>query len=443
MIGVKFMNDLKWYRQQIDKLVKEYADLKYSNKDEFIPGTTHVPVSGKSLDYRELQNMVNASLDGWLTTGHYNDKFERALAKFVGLKHALSVNSGSSANLVAFNTLTSEKLGDRRIKKGDEVIGVAAGFPTTINPQIQFGAVPVFVDVEIATHNVDLQLLESAITENTRAIMLAHALGNPFNAHRIRELCDKHNIWLIEDTCDALGGKLNGKNLGTFGHISTLSFYPAHHITMGEGGAVLTDDDQLKLIAESIRDWGRDCYCKTGCDNTCLKRFDWQLGELPYGYDHKYTYSHAGYNLKITDMQAACGLAQLEKLPMFISTRKKNFELLSAKLKHLNHIFDFPVATPQSEPSWFGYPLHLKTNDYGTREDLLRYLDDKNIGTRLMFAGNITKQPYFSDVNYKIASNLDNTNSVMNNTFWLGVFPGIGERQISYIADVMTEYFEF
>jgi CDP-6-deoxy-D-xylo-4-hexulose-3-dehydrase len=389
----------------------------------------------------ELQNMVAASLDGWLTTGRFNTLFEKGLAEFLGVKYCLSVNSGSSANLVAFNTLTSHKLGDRAIKKGDEVIGVAAGFPTTVNPIIQFGAVPVFVDVDIQTHNINVGLIEAAITSKTKAIMLAHALGNPFNVGRVKEICDKHNLWLIEDTCDALGAEFNGQKCGTFGDIGTLSFYPAHHMTMGEGGAVFMNNPELKAIAESFRDWGRDCYCPPGCDNTCGCRFEQKHGDLPYGYDHKYVYSHSGYNLKITDMQAACGLAQLGKLEYFIEKRRSNYAYLRNKLESLTDFIHLPVPTPNSNPSWFGFPITLKDDCGVSRVDVTKFLDSHKIGSRLLFAGNLLKQPYFKDVEYKVVGDLTHTEKTMNDTFWVGVQPALDDVHFDFVAEKLEELF--
>ncbi len=430
---------LEKYRDDISQLVKKFSDLKYSN-NEFDPESSVIPPSGKLIGFEEINNMVMASLDGWLTTGRFNDQFEVKLAEFLGVKNCLTVNSGSSANLLAFNTLTSPKLGERSIKKGDEVIGVAAGFPTTVNPIIQFGAIPVFVDVDIDTHNINPDLIEAAITNKTKAIMLAHALGNPFDLAKVKELCDKYNLWLIEDTCDALGAEYDGKKVGTFGDIGTLSFYPAHHITMGEGGAVFTNSAKLKVIAESIRDWGRDCYCKPGCDNTCGCRFEQQHGDLPYGYDHKYVYSHCGYNLKISDMQAACGLAQLEKLDFFIEKRRENFEYLFNKFKNLEDYFHLPVSTPNSKPSWFGFPLTLKENTGFKRVDLLKFLDSNRIGTRLLFAGNLIKQPYFKNVEYRIVGELTNTEKTMDSTFWLGLFPALDKKHLDYIYEKFEEF---
>jgi CDP-6-deoxy-D-xylo-4-hexulose-3-dehydrase len=426
-------------RDQITKLVDEYAAVALV-PEPFFPGVTVIPPSGKLLDATELKNMVEAGLDGWLTSGRFNAEFEKKLAAFIGIKHLITVNSGSSANLVAFNTLTSPKLGERAIQKGDEVIGVAAGFPTTVNPILQFGAVPVFVDVDPLTHNIDASKIEAAISPKTKAIMLAHSLGNPFNLDVVTALCKKHNLWLVEDCCDALGTTYRGQMVGTFGDIATLSFYPAHHITMGEGGAVFTKHDELKTIAESFRDWGRDCYCSPGKDNTCGKRFCWKLGDLPEGYDHKYTYSHLGYNLKITDMQAACGLAQLEKAPRFIQARKDNFAFLKERLKDCEEFLSLPKAAEHSDPSWFGFPITLKENCPVTRLDLLTYLDQKKVGTRLLFAGNLTRQPYMIGANYRISGDLTNTDNVMNNTFWIGVQPSLTPAMLEYAAQKIETY---
>ena len=426
-------------REQIAALVDKYAALTLAPQP-FFPGVTSIPPSGKVLGADELKNMVDASLDGWLTTGRFNASFESKLASFIGIKHLITVNSGSSANLVAFNTLTSPLLGDRAIKKGDEVIGVAAGFPTTVNPIIQFGAIPVFVDVDIRTHNIDPDKIEAAISDKTKAIMLAHSLGNPFNLDVVTALCKKYKLWLVEDCCDALGTTYRGQMVGTFGDIGTLSFYPAHHITMGEGGAVFTKHDELKTIAESFRDWGRDCYCQPGKDNTCGKRFCQQLGDLPYGYDHKYTYSHLGYNLKITDMQAACGLAQLEKAPKFIQARKDNFAFLKNRLKACDEFLYLPEPTEHSDPSWFGFPITLKDNCPVTRLDLLTYLDQNKVGTRLLFAGNLTRQPYMKDREYRISGDLTNTDRVMNHTFWIGVQPALTNTMLEFAAGKIEAY---
>ena len=434
------MQTTETLRTEIAALVEQYAKLQYQEK-LFVAGETVVPPSGKVIGATELQYMVEASLDGWLTTGRFNEQFEKELAEFIGIKHLITVNSGSSANLVAFSTLTSPKLGERAIKKGDEVIGVAAGFPTTVNPIVQFGAVPVFVDVDLTTHNINADLIEAAITPKTKAIMLAHTLGNPFNLGKVKALCEKYNLWLVEDCCDALGAKFDGKMVGTWGDIATLSFYPAHHMTMGEGGAVFTNSSQLISIAESFRDWGRDCYCKPGCDNTCGTRFNMQLGSLPQGYDHKYTYSHLGYNLKITDMQAACGLAQLKRLPEFIEKRNANFDYLKNRLASVTDFIELTEATENSTPSWFGFPVTLKATAGVNRVDLTKYLDQCKIGTRLLFAGNLIRQPYFEGVDYRIVGELTNTDITMNQTLWLGIYPGLGEEHLNYIAEKLEEFF--
>lgn len=427
-------------RKQISELVEQYAELQYQ-ETPFEPGETVVPPSGKVIGATELQYMVEASLDGWLTTGRFNEQFEKELAEFIGIKHLITVNSGSSANLVAFSTLTSPKLGERAIKKGDEVIGVAAGFPTTVNPIVQFGAIPVFVDVDAKTHNIDADLIEAAIGPKTKAIMLAHTLGNPFNLGKVKALCEKYNLWLIEDCCDALGAKFDGKMVGTWGDIGTLSFYPAHHMTMGEGGAVFTNNDQLITIAESFRDWGRDCYCAPGCDDTCGNRFGQQFGTLPHGYDHKYVYAHLGYNLKITDMQAACGLAQLKRLPEFIEKRNANFEYLKNRLATVTDFIELTEATENSTPSWFGFPITLKETAGVNRVDFTKYLDQNKIGSRLLFAGNLTCQPYFENVEYRTVGELTNTDVTMNQTLWLGIYPALGEEHLDYIAEKFEEFF--
>lgn len=426
-------------RAQIGQLVEQYANIAFAQQP-FMPGAHNVPPSGKKIGAQELKLMVEASLDGWLTTGRFNEEFEKKLAQFIGVKYLITVNSGSSANLVAFNTLTSPKLGARAIKSGDEVIGVAAGFPTTVNPILQFGAVPVFVDVELGTYNIDASKIEAAISPKTKAIMLAHTLGNPYNLDLVTKLCKQYGLWLIEDCCDALGSTYNGQIVGTFGDIGTLSFYPAHHITMGEGGAVFTNNQELKQIAESFRDWGRDCYCAPGKDNTCGKRFCWKLGSLPEGYDHKYTYSHIGYNLKITDMQAACGLAQLEKAESFIQSRKENFAYLKDRLKSCEEFLILPSASPKSDPSWFGLPITLRDNAPVSRVDLLTYLDQNKVGTRLLFAGNLTRQPSMIGKNYRISGNLTNTDIVMNNTFWIGVQPALTREMLEFAATKIENY---
>ncbi|WBS02778.1 lipopolysaccharide biosynthesis protein RfbH [Pseudoduganella sp. SL102] len=427
-------------REQIIALVAQYGALA-SQPKPFEPGVTVIPPAGKVVGAPEMELMVEASLDAWLTTGRFNDLFEARLAKLIGVQHLITVNSGSSANLVAFNTLTSPKLGERAIRQGDEVIGVAAGFPTTVNPIIQFGAVPVFVDVELGTYNIDVTKLEAAISPKTKAIMLAHTLGNPYNLDVITALCKKYKLWLIEDCCDALGSTYHGKMVGTFGDIGTMSFYPAHHITMGEGGAVFTDNYELKQIAESFRDWGRDCYCPPGKDNTCGKRFCWKLGTLPEGYDHKYTYSHLGYNLKITDMQAACGLAQIDRAAGFIQARKDNFAYLKERLQSCSEFLILPEATEHSDPSWFGFPMTLKPEANTSRVDLLTYLDQHKIGTRLLFAGNLTRQPYMIGRTYRVSGELVNTDRVMNDTFWVGVYPGLTREMLDYVIEKLEAYF--
>jgi CDP-6-deoxy-D-xylo-4-hexulose-3-dehydrase len=427
-------------RAQISALVSEYAAHVY-RPQSFFPGVTTIPPSGKLIGEAELQNMVAASLDGWLTTGRFNDAFEKRLREFLGVRHAMTTNSGSSANLLAFSTLTSPALGERAIRPGDEVIGVAAGFPTTVNPILQNGAVPVFVDVEMGTYNIDASLIEAAISPRTKAIMLAHTLGNPFNLEIVQAICRKHGLWLIEDCCDALGSTYDGRLVGTFGDIGTLSFYPAHHITMGEGGAVFTNDDELARIATSFRDWGRDCYCGPGQDNTCGKRYDWQLGDLPPGYDHKYTYSHVGYNLKITDMQAACALAQMDRLEDFIVARRHNFDYLYRRLQSCQEFLLLPQATANSNPSWFGFPITLREAAATRRVDLLGYLDQNRIGTRLLFAGNLTRQPSMQGQKYRVSGNLENTDRVMNDTFWIGIYPGLSTTMLEFVVTKMESYF--
>jgi CDP-6-deoxy-D-xylo-4-hexulose-3-dehydrase len=426
-------------REQIIQLVRQYGELATQPK-AFQPGQTTVPPSGKVIGAREMELMVESSLDGWLTTGRFNDEFEKKLAAFLGVNYLITVNSGSSANLVAFSTLTSPQLGDRAIRQGDEVIGVAAGFPTTVNPILQFGAIPVFVDVELGTYNIDASKIEAAISPKTKAIMLAHTLGNPYNLEVIAALCKKHKLWLIEDCCDALGATYNGQLVGTFGDIGTLSFYPAHHITMGEGGAVFTNNPDLKRIAESFRDWGRDCYCAPGQDNTCGKRFCWKLGNLPEGYDHKYTYSHLGYNLKITDMQAACALAQMDRLEGFVQARRDNFAYLHDRLQSCKDFLILPHATPNSEPSWFGFPITLKPEAEFRRVDLLSYLDQNKIGTRLLFAGNLTRQPYMIGREYRVSGELTNTDIVMNQTFWVGVYPGLSREMLDFVVEKIETF---
>lgn len=427
-------------RKKILSLVEKYGEINIDDSD-FKGGESSIAASGKVIGGNELKMMTDAVLDGWLTTGRFNKQFERRLGKYLGVKHVLTTNSGSSANLLAFSVLTSPKLGNRRIQPGDEVITVAAGFPTTVNPILQNNCVPVFVDVDIPTYNINADLLEKAFSKKTRAVMLAHTLGNPFNLKKVKEFTEKYNLWLIEDCCDALGSEFDNKKVGTFGDIGTLSFYPAHHITMGEGGSVFTNRAELRKIIESFRDWGRDCYCQPGRDNTCRKRFCHKFDNLPEGYDHKYTYSHLGYNLKITDMQAACGLAQLDRIDEFVQLRKDNFNYLTNKLQSLSDYLYLPQATHGSSPSWFGYPITIKKSAGKDRITLINYLERHKIGTRLLFAGNLTKQPYFQDLNYRIVGNLDNTDIIMNNTFWIGVYPGIKYDQLDYISSILEMYF--
>lgn len=434
MSEIKIKREATEIKNEIFDLVKEYYTEVFSVKD-FIPGDTSVPVSGKVFDHEELNSIVESALDGWFTTGRFNEAFEKELAKFINTKRVITVNSGSSANLLAFASLTANELGERAIKPGDELITVAASFPTTLNPALQYGVVPVFIDVHIPTYNIDVTKIEAAITPKTKAIMIAHTLGNPFNVEAVAEICKKHNLWLIEDCCDALGATVNGKHVGTFGDIGTLSFYPAHHITMGEGGAIFTKNSKLVTIIESFRDWGRDCWCASGCDNTCGKRFEWQLGDLPHGYDHKYIYSRIGYNLKITDMQAALGLAQLKKLPTFINTRNRNFEKLKEGLSPLTDKIILPEATPGTIPSWFGFLITVKDDAGITRNELVTKLNDYKIATRLLFAGDVRKQPYFKNINYRSMGELANTSVIMNNTFWIGVTPMITDEMIDYMVE--------
>lgn len=427
-------------RSEIIDASKKYFDKTFSN-NKFIPGQTYIPPTGKVLDAEDCAHLIDASLDMWLTSGRYADEFEDNLAKKFGRKLSKLTVSGSAANLLAFSTLTSWKLGKDRLKPGDEVITVAAGFPTTVAPIIQNGCVPVFVDVDINTHNVNVDELEAAIGPKTRAIMIAHSLGNPFDVKRVSELCEKYKLFLIEDCCDAFGAKFDGKGVGTFGDLATLSFYPAHHITMGEGGAILMDKMKLGRICESFRDWGRDCYCKPGKDNTCEKRFDWQLGDMPHGYDHKYTYSHVGYNLKVSDMQAALGVSQLTKLDQFIDKRNYNFEGLTRRIKAngLDEFLHLPQKTLNSEPSWFGYLLTIRDGTNISRTQLVRELEDRKVGTRLLFGGNLTKQPAFMNQEFRIIGNLSVTDKVMNDSFWIGLWPGITDEMLDYMVDMLTQ----
>jgi len=432
------MSKLLDIKHQIHALIKEYHDEAFKNKP-FVAGESAVPVSGKVFDHNELTYITDSALDAWFTTGKFNAEFEKKLAKFINVKSVLTVNSGSSANLVAFSALTAIELGEDRIKPGDEVITVAASFPTTVNPIMQYGAVPVFLDVTIPGYEIDVTYLEKALTSKTKAVVIAHTMGNAFNLDAITSFCEKHDLWLMEDCCDALGATYKGQHVGTFGDIATLSFYPAHHITMGEGGAIYTSNSKLKKIAESFRDWGRDCWCEPGKDNTCGLRFCQKLGDLPEGYDHKYIYSRQGFNLKITDMQAALGLAQLEKLDDFIKIRVHNFNLIKKGLeKHTNKLI-LPEPTPFSEPSWFGFVITVKKDAGITRNDLVQKLNDKNIGTRLLFAGDIRKQPYFKDVNYRTVGDLPNTDIIVNDTFWIGVTPMINDEMIVYMLKCFDE----
>jgi CDP-6-deoxy-D-xylo-4-hexulose-3-dehydrase len=423
---------------QIFDLVKQYHDEVFASK-KFMPGESFVPVSGKVFNEKELQLMTEAALDGVFTTGRFNTEFEKKLGKYIGVNNLITVNSGSSANLIAAATLTAEELGERALKAGDEFITVSVSFPTTINPLLSYGLVPVFLDVEIPTYEIDITRLEEAIGPKTKAIVIAHTLGNTFQVEEISRIAKKHNLWLIEDCCDALGATYNNKHVGTFGDIATISFYPAHHITMGEGGAVFTTNWRLKKIMESFRDWGRDCYCEPGKDNTCKKRFGWQLGTLPFGYDHKYTYSRLGYNLKITDMQAALGLAQLEKLDEFVRVRRHNFDRLKTGLSDLADKLILPEPTPNSNPSWFGFLITIKPESGIKRNELIQKLTDRKIATRLLFAGNIIHQPYFKNYPYRVVGELNNAEIVMNYTFWIGVTPMINDEMIDYVIDVFHQ----
>lgn len=414
--------------------------IKEKISKEIIPGKDYVPVTGKVIDSDDLLHGVDATLDGWLTTGRYAKQFESELAQYIGCKKSILVNSGSSANLTAFYSLTSPSLGKRAIQKGDEVITVAAGFPTTINPLIQFGCVPVFVDIDIPTYNINVNEIEAAISPKTKAIMIAHALGNPFNLKVVKEIAEKYKLWLIEDDCDSLGATYEGKKTGSFGDLATLSFYPAHHITMGEGGAVLINNRRLQMPALSFRDWGRDCYCETGCDNTCNKRFDWKLGDLPEGYDHKYIYSHIGFNLKVTDMQAAIGLSQLSKVDQFVAKRRENHKILYDLMKPLEEFFILPEKTPNSDPSWFGFMLTVRDPKRIDRNKLVRYLEEQKIGTRLFFGGNMIKQPAYKNIEKRIVGSLENSDKAMNDSFWIGVWPGLSKIHLNYISERLNSY---
>lgn len=435
--------------REIHQAVVKYYNFKHKKEDKpYNPGD-RIPYGGRVFDENDIINLVDSALEFWLTTGKYSEQFEKDFAEFLGVKTCSLTNSGSSANLLAFMALTSPKLGDRRIKRGDEVITVAAGFPTTVAPIIQYGAVPVFVDVEIPTYNIDCSRLEEALSDKTKAVMVAHTLGNPFDLETVKNFCDKNNLWLIEDNCDALGSKYFYNNewryTGTIGDIGTSSFYPPHHMTMGEGGAVYTNNTMLKRLIESFRDWGRDCWCASGKDDTCKNRFSQQFGELPYGYDHKYVYSHFGYNLKVTDMQAAIGCSQLKKLPQFIEIRKRNWNLLKDGLKDLQDVFVLPEPTKNSDPSWFGFILTVKENAGFTRDEIVSYLESKNIQTRMLFVGNILKHPCFDEMRasgegFRVAGNLSNTDKIMNNTFWVGVYPGITEDMCGYMVEQIKSF---
>jgi CDP-6-deoxy-D-xylo-4-hexulose-3-dehydrase len=425
-------------RQILDLTVKYYSEL--SSPRDFVPGVTPVPVSGKVIDSADVSAVVDSALDAWFTTGRFAEVFERNLARFVGVRSASLVNSGSSANLVALSALTSPKLGDRRMRPGDEVITVAAGFPTTVNPIFQNRLVPVFVDVTVPEYEIDVRQLEAARSDRTRAVFLAHTLGNVFDLDAVTDFCRRYNLWLIEDCCDALGSTYKGQKVGTFGDIATLSFYPAHHITTGEGGAVLTDKPALQTLIESFRDWGRDCWCEPGKDNTCGKRFDWQLGSLPCGYDHKYTYSHIGYNLKATDMQAALGASQLTKLPSFIARRRENFHFLKSALAGLGEYLILPEGTPHSDPSWFGFPIGVREDAPFRREDLILALEANRIGTRLLFGGNLLRQPAYQDCHYRVAGDMRNTDFVMNSVFWVGLYPGLTQPMLNFVAATIAGF---
>ena len=424
------------FRQLILDLVGEYAR-RHHAPAAFAAGVSPVPVSGKVYGAEDMQALVDSALDFWLTAGRFNTQFEERLAARIGVRHVLTTNSGSSANLLALSSLTSHYLRGDALRPGDEVITVATGFPTTVNPALQYGLVPVFVDVDIPTYNIRPDMIEAAVGERTRAIMIAHTLGNPFDLREVMRVAEKHNLWVVEDCCDALGSTYDGQIVGTFGHVGTLSFYPAHHITMGEGGAVFTDKPRLKRVIESMRDWGRDCWCAPGMDNTCGKRFCRKLGDMPMGYDHKYTYSHCGYNLKITDMQAAVGLAQLDRLEDFIAARRRNFEMLTELLKPLEDILILPEATPNSDPSWFGYPITLREEAPFTRDELVQYLNANRIGTRLLFGGNLTRQPYMRGRNYRVVGELTNADIVTDRTFWLGLYPGLTDLHLRFTAETI------
>ena len=420
------------------KLLYEYR----KSQEEFVPGESYVNYAGRVYDEKDMMNLVDSSLDFWLTAGRYADEFEEKFANFLGIKYCLLTNSGSSANLLAISALTSPKLGDRKLERGDEVITTACGFPTTLNPIIQNGLKPVFIDVELGTYNIQVDLIENSLSDKTKAIFIPHTLGNPADIDKIMKLSKEYDLWFIEDNCDALGSKYNGIYTGSFGHISTFSFYPAHHITMGEGGAVLTDDPLLKEIIASFRDWGRDCWCEPGCDNTCGKRFKWQFGDLPFGYDHKYVYSHIGYNLKLTDMQAALCIEQLKKLPSFIEARKNNYNTIYNQLKGYEDYLMLPKVEKNADPSWFGFPIIVKSNPKFTRDEIINYLENNKVATRMLFGGNLTKQPAYKNIDFKIVESLNNTDMIMENLFWIGVYPGISKEKVEYMLNVFKDFFK-
>jgi len=445
----------KVLRFQAATMAQNYYAFAHRPKQSFfVPGVSPVPVSGRFYGSEEIENLIESALDFWLTTGRFNDAFQQKLASYLNLKHVITANSGSSANLLAISALTSPKLEAKKLRPGDEIITVAAGFPTTVNPIIQNGLIPVFVDVDIPTYNIKPDLIDGAVSERTRGIMLAHTLGNPFDLNEVLRVARKYNLWVIEDCCDALGSKYfldlslvtpdssQSQFVGTFGDIATFSFYPAHHITMGEGGALATANDLLKCLIESFRDWGRDCWCHPGCDNTCRKRFDWQLGDLPKGYDHKYIYSHLGYNLKITDMQAAVGIAQIEKLQSFIECRRKNWQFYYEKLKTFEEYFYLPKPSPNSEPSWFGFVLTVRENAPFSKNEIVEYLEGNNIATRMLFSGNIIRHPSFENVTYRIHGNLENTDLIMNNSFWLGIYPGLNKAMLNYVVSQIDKFLQ-
>lgn len=438
-MSISTVRSEKQIKADIMALVEEYCAVAHAPKP-FQPGQSAAPVSGRVFDASDVQTLVDSSLEFWLTTGRYNAQFEARLAKRIGVRSALTVNSGSSANLLALAALTSPLMRERRLEPGSEVITAATGFPTTVNPSLMWGMTPVFVDVDIPTYNIMPDRVEEAITPKTRAIMVAHTLGNPFEAKKLAEIAAKHDLFLIEDCCDALGATHHGKHVGTFGDAGTLSFYPAHHITMGEGGAVFTSDPALRRAVETLRDWGRDCYCEPGKDNTCNRRFDWQLGDLPYGYDHKYIYSHLGYNLKITDMQAAVGVAQLGHLDDFIAARRRNFDALKAGLKPLEQFFVLPEPTPNSEASWFGFVITVREDAPFSRDEIVRHLNENKIGTRLLFGGNLIRQPYMKDRPFRVSGPVENSDRIMRQTFWIGVYPGLGENEIGYMVEMIHQF---